>query len=70
MALSDVEKQGEDTVSQLWRSPLDHLEYVVVEGFKVDGFSDEEVQVSVDKSSTTSTPGSAATPTTSSASPG
>jgi hypothetical protein len=49
VALSDVEKQGEDTVAQLWRSPLDHLEYVVVEGFKVDGFSDEEVQISVDK---------------------
>ena len=49
VALSDVEKQGEDTVAQLWRSPLDHLEYVVVEGFKVDGFTDEEVQVAVDK---------------------
>ncbi|HZJ54708.1 MAG TPA: HEAT repeat domain-containing protein [Myxococcaceae bacterium] len=49
VALSDVEKQGEDTVAQLWRSPLDNLEYVVVEGFKVDGFSDEEVQVEVDR---------------------
>jgi HEAT repeats len=49
VALSDVEKQGEDTVAQLWRSPLDHLEYVVVEGFKVDGFDDDEVQISVDK---------------------
>ena len=49
VALSDVEKQGEDTVAQLWRSPLDNLEYVVVEGFKVDGFTDEEVQVSVDR---------------------
>jgi hypothetical protein len=49
VALSDVEKQGEDTVAQLWRSPLDNLEYVVVEGFKVDGYSDEEVQVAVDK---------------------
>jgi len=49
VALSDVEKQGEDTVAKLWRSPLDNLEYVVVEGFKVDGFSDEEVQIAVDK---------------------
>ena len=49
VALSDVEKQGEDTVAQLWRSPLDHLEYVVVEGFHVDGFEDDEVQVEVDK---------------------
>ena len=49
VALSDVEKQGEDTVAQLWRSPLDHLEYVVVEGFKVEGFTDEEVQIAVDK---------------------
>ena len=44
-----MEKQGEDTVAQLWRSPLDHLEYVVVEGFKVDGFDDEEVQIAVDR---------------------
>jgi hypothetical protein len=49
VALSDVEKQGEDTVAQLWRSPLDNLEYVVVEGFKVEGFTDEEVQISVDR---------------------
>jgi HEAT repeat protein len=49
VALSDVEKQGEDTVAQLWRSPLDNLEYVVVEGFKVDGFTDEEVQIAVDR---------------------
>ncbi|HTS82853.1 MAG TPA: HEAT repeat domain-containing protein [Myxococcaceae bacterium] len=49
VALSDVEKQGEDTVAQLWRSPLDNLEYVVVEGFKVDGFTDDEVQIAVDK---------------------
>ena len=49
VALSDVEKQGEDTVAQLWRSPLEHLEYVVVEGFKLDGFTDEEVQIAVDK---------------------
>jgi hypothetical protein len=49
VALSDVEKQGEDTVAQLWRAPLDHLEYVVVEGFRIDGFGDEEVQVEVDK---------------------
>jgi HEAT repeat protein len=49
VALSDVEKQGEDTVAQLWRAPLDHLEYIVVEGFHIDGFEDEEVQVEVDK---------------------
>ena len=71
VALSDVEKQGEDTVAQLWRSPLDNLEYVVVEGFKVDGFTDEEVQIAVDKDRrATSTRVSAATPTTSSASRG
>jgi hypothetical protein len=49
VALSDIEKQGEDTVAQLWRSPLDHLEYIVVEGFHIDGFDDEEIQVEVDK---------------------
>ncbi len=49
VALSDVDKQGEDTVAQLWRAPLDHLEYVVVEGFHVDGFDDETVKVEVEK---------------------
>jgi hypothetical protein len=49
VALSDVDKQGEDTVAQLWRAPLDHLEYVIVEGFHVEGFDDDAVQVEVDK---------------------
>jgi hypothetical protein len=49
VALSDVDKQGEDTVAQLWRAPLDHLEYVVVEGFHVEGFDDETVKIEVDK---------------------
>lgn len=49
VALSDVERQGEDTVAQLWRSPLDHLEYVVVEGFKLDGLSDDEMKIEVDR---------------------
>jgi hypothetical protein len=49
VSLSDVDKQGEDTVAQLWRAPLDHLEYVVVEGFHIEGFDDEAVQVEIDK---------------------
>ncbi len=49
VALSDVDKQGEDTVAQLWRAPLDHLEYVVVEGFHIEGFDDEAVKVEIEK---------------------
>ncbi|MGO9831567.1 MAG: HEAT repeat domain-containing protein [Myxococcaceae bacterium] len=49
VALSDVDKQGEDTVAQLWRAPLDHLEYVVVEGFHIEGFDEEAVKVEIEK---------------------
>ena len=68
VALSDVEKQGEDTVAQMWRSPLDNLEYVVVEASGRRLHRRGGADRSTRSSSTYRV--SAATPTTSSASPG
>ena len=48
IALSD-ERSGEDVLNQLWRSALENIEYVVVEGFTMDDVSDEEVEVEVEK---------------------
>ncbi len=48
IALSD-ERSGEDVLNQLWRSGLENIEYVVVEGFTMDDVSDEEVEVEVEK---------------------
>ncbi len=48
IALSD-ERSGEDVLNQLWRSALEHIEYVVVEGFSMDNVSDEEVEVEVER---------------------
>ncbi|ATB32992.1 HEAT repeat domain-containing protein [Melittangium boletus] len=49
IALSEPERGAEDVLSQLWRSGLENLEYVVVEGFRMDEVSDEEVEVEVDR---------------------
>lgn len=49
VALSDPERTGEDVLSQLWRMALDHIEYVVVDGFKMEEFSEDEVEVEVDR---------------------
>jgi hypothetical protein len=49
IALSEPERGAEDVLSQLWRAALEHLEYVVVEGFKMDDVSEQEVEVEVDK---------------------
>ncbi len=49
IALSDPERGAEDISAQLWKASFDHIEYIMVEGFKMDGFSDEEVQIEVDK---------------------
>lgn len=51
IALSEPERGAEDILAQLWKSQLEHVEYVVVEGFKMDesAGSDEDVQVEVDK---------------------
>lgn len=49
VALSDPDRGAEDLNAQLWKAQLPHFEYVMVEGFKMDEFSEEEVQVEVDK---------------------
>jgi len=49
IAMSEPERGGEDLLAQLWRANFEHLEYVVVEGFKMDEYSEEQVQVEVDQ---------------------
>jgi hypothetical protein len=49
IALSEPERGAEDVLSQLWRSGLEHLEYVVVEGFRMDEMGEQEVEVEVDR---------------------
>lgn len=51
IALSEPERGAEDVLSQLWKSGMEHIEYVVVEGFKMEeaGVNDQEMQVEVDQ---------------------
>ncbi|QSQ15226.1 HEAT repeat domain-containing protein [Myxococcus landrumensis] len=49
IALSEPERGADDVLAQLWRAGMEHVEYVVVEGFSMDNASEEEVQVEVDK---------------------
>lgn len=49
IALSDPDRGADDFNAQLWRAQLPHFEYIMVEGFRMDEFSEEEVQVEVDK---------------------
>jgi hypothetical protein len=49
IALSEPERGADDVLAQLWKAGMEHVEYVVVEGFTVEGSSAEEVQVEVDK---------------------
>jgi len=49
IATSEPERGAEDVIAQLWKASIEHLEYVVVEGFKMDEFSEQEVQVEVDQ---------------------
>lgn len=49
IAVSEPERGADDVIAQLWKASLEHLEYVVVEGFRTDESSEEEVQVEVDK---------------------
>jgi hypothetical protein len=49
IALSDPQRGGEDILAQLWKASLEHLEYVVVEGFGFGELSEEQVQVQVDQ---------------------
>ncbi|NTX08171.1 HEAT repeat domain-containing protein [Myxococcus sp. CA051A] len=49
ISLSEPERGAEDVLAQLWRAGMEHVEYVVVEGFSMENASEEEVQVEVDK---------------------
>lgn len=49
VALSEPERGADEIIAQLWNASLEHVEYVVVEGFKMDEYSEEEVQVEVDQ---------------------
>ncbi len=49
IALSDPERGADDINAQLWRAQMPNFEYIMVEGFKVEEMSEEEVQVEVDK---------------------
>jgi hypothetical protein len=49
IALSDPDRGAEDLNHQLWRAQMPHFEYIMVDGFRMDEFSEEEIQVEVDK---------------------
>lgn len=49
IALSDPERGADDINAQLWRAQMPNFEYIMVEGFKIEEMSEEEVQVEVDK---------------------
>jgi hypothetical protein len=49
IALSEPERGADDALAQLWKANMEHVEYVVVEGFAMDGTSEEEMAVEVDK---------------------
>lgn len=46
--LTASERTGEEIVGKLWSAGFAHVEYVIVEGFKVGELSEEQVQVEVD----------------------
>ncbi len=43
------EHRGEDVIQNLWKANFGHIEYVVVEGFKIAEMSEEQVEIEVDK---------------------
>lgn len=49
IALSDPDRGAEDLNAQLWKAQLPNLEYIMVEGFFMDEFSEAEIQIEVDK---------------------
>ncbi|MFT3708281.1 MAG: HEAT repeat domain-containing protein [Archangium sp.] len=49
IALSDPDRGADDLNAQLWRAQMPNFEYIMVEGFKIEEMSEEEVQVEVDK---------------------
>ena len=53
MNAGDADKKGrEDVITALWKAELEHIEYVVVEGFKALPDEDlEEVEIEIERSS-------------------
>lgn len=49
ICLSDPDRGADDLNAQFWRAQMKNFEYIMVEGFKIDEMSEEEVQVEVDK---------------------
>jgi hypothetical protein len=49
ISLTDPDRGADDLNAQLWRAQMPHFEFIMVEGFKMDEFGEEEVQVEVDK---------------------
>ncbi|MBX7116098.1 MAG: HEAT repeat domain-containing protein [Myxococcaceae bacterium] len=49
IVLSDPEHGADAINAQLWQEQLPHLEYIMVEGFHLDGHDEEAVQVEVDQ---------------------
>lgn len=49
ISLSDPDRGADDINAQLWRAQMPNFEYIMVEGFKIEDMSEEEVQVEVDK---------------------
>ncbi len=49
ISLSDPDRGADDLNAQLWRAQMPHFEFIMVEGFKMDEFGEEEIQVEVDK---------------------
>jgi len=47
--LTNTERTGEEIVAQLWGASFDHVDYVVVDGFRVGEMSEEQVHVEVDQ---------------------
>lgn len=49
ICLSDPDRGAEDLHAQFWKAQMSHFEFIMVEGFRMDEFSEEEIQVEVDK---------------------
>lgn len=46
--LTNTERGGEEIVTQLWGASFEHVEYVAVDGFRLEEMSESEVHVEVD----------------------
>ena len=47
IALSDPDRGAEDLNAQFWRSQLPNFEYIMMDGFRMDEFTEEEIEVEV-----------------------